>query len=100
MRLGGLKFSGWDALPVMLSAVALVVSYFSGPMLNFGDFSRYGKTFAEVKRGNFWGLPVNFLFFSIVTVITTAGTLPVFGRMMHDPIETVSMIDSTTAAVI
>ena len=49
----------------MLGAIALVVSYFSGPMLNFGDFSRYGKSFEAVKRGNFLGLPVNFLFFSL-----------------------------------
>jgi len=34
----------------MLSAIALVVSYFSGPMLNFGDFSRYGKSFEAVKK--------------------------------------------------
>ena len=38
----------------MLAAIALVVSYFSGPMLNFGDFSRYGKSFKAVKKGNFW----------------------------------------------
>ena len=53
----------------MLGAIALVVSYFSGPLLNFGDFARYGRSFRDVKRGNFWGLPVNFLFFSILTLI-------------------------------
>ena len=49
LTLGEVKYQGWDALPVMLNAVALVVSYFSGPMLNFGDFSRYGKSFPAVK---------------------------------------------------
>lgn len=100
MNLGGVKFEGWDALPVMLSAIALVVSYFSGPMLNFGDFSRYSKSFDAVKKGNFWGLPVNFLFFSLLTVITTAATLPVFGELITDPVHTVSKIDSTTAVVL
>ena len=42
----------WASIPVMLGAIALVVSYFSGPMLNFGDFSRYGKSFGAVRRGN------------------------------------------------
>ena len=56
MNLGGVKFSGMEALPVMAGAIALVVSYFSGPMLNFGDFSRYGKSFDAVKKGNFWGV--------------------------------------------
>jgi nucleobase:cation symporter-1, NCS1 family len=97
---GDEKLGGGAALWQMLVAVALVISYFSGPMLNFGDFSRYCKSFRDVKVGNFWGLPVNFLFFSIVTVITTAGTLPVFGRFVHDPIETVGLIDSTFAAVV
>ncbi|HEY0793031.1 MAG TPA: NCS1 family nucleobase:cation symporter-1 [Chthoniobacterales bacterium] len=98
--LGEVKYRGWDALPVMLTAISLVVSYFSGPMLNFGDFSRYGKNFASVRRGNFWGLPVNFLAFSIVTVITTSATVPIFGKLMTDPVETVSHIDSPTAVVL
>ena len=84
----------------MLSAIALVVSYFSGPMLNFGDFSRYGKTFAAVKRGNFWGLPVNFIVFSLLCVLTAAATLPVFGKLITDPVETVSRIDNTFAIVL
>ncbi|MBV8619820.1 MAG: NCS1 family nucleobase:cation symporter-1 [Curvibacter sp.] len=100
MQLGGHRVEGWDALPVMLSAIALVVSYFSGPMLNFGDFSRYGRDFASVRRGNFWGLPVNFLFFSLLTVLTSAATLPVFGELITDPVHTVARIDSSTAVVL
>lgn len=68
----------------MLSAIALIVSYFSGPMLNFGDFSRYGKSYEAVKRGNLLGLPVNFLVFSLLTVVTAAATLPVFGELITD----------------
>ena len=100
LNLGEIKYSGWAAVSVMITAISLVVSYFSGPMLNFGDFSRYCHTFADVKRGNFWGLPVNFLAFSIVTVVTTSATIAVFGELITDPVETVSRIDSTTAAVI
>ncbi|GJD30093.1 putative allantoin permease [Methylobacterium adhaesivum] len=100
LSLGEVRYQGWDAVPVMLNAIALVVSYFSGPMLNFGDFSRYGKSFAAVKAGNVWGLPVNFIGFSLLTVITTSATLPVFGRLIIDPVETVSRIDNTYAVVL
>jgi NCS1 family nucleobase:cation symporter-1 len=100
LDLGAVKYHGWDVLPVMITAISLVVSYFSGPMLNFGDFSRYGKSFAAVARGNFWGLPVNFLAFSLVTVITTAATQPVFGKLITDPVEIVSRIDNATAVVL
>lgn len=34
---GGLTQTGWAAVPVILSSIALVVSYFSGPMLNYGE---------------------------------------------------------------
>jgi nucleobase:cation symporter-1, NCS1 family len=88
------------SIPVMLSAIAIVVSYFSGPMLNFGDFSRYGRSFQAVKRGNMWGLPVNFLFFSILTVLCASATVPVFGRLITDPIETVQAIDAPFAILL
>ena len=81
LNLGGEKKG--NTLVIMLGAIALVVSYFSGPMLNFGDFARYGKSFAAVKKGNFLGLPVNFLVFSLLVVITAAATVPGVRRTAH-----------------
>jgi NCS1 family nucleobase:cation symporter-1 len=100
LSLGEVKYTGANAIPVMLGAIALVVSYFSGPMLNFGDFSRYGKSFPAVKRGNLLGLPVNFLAFSILVVVTSSLTIPVFGELITDPVTTVARIDSTFAIVL
>jgi NCS1 family nucleobase:cation symporter-1 len=100
LNLGDVKYHGASAIPIMLGAIALVVSYFSGPMLNFGDFARYGKSFPAVKRGNFLGLPVNFLMFSILVVVTASLTIPVFGELITDPVTTVSKIDSTFAIVL
>ncbi|MEU3645693.1 NCS1 family nucleobase:cation symporter-1 [Lentzea sp. NPDC034063] len=99
-NLGGVVHTGWASLPVMFGAIALVVSYFSGPMLNFGDFSRYGKSFAAVKRGNLLGLPVNFLVFAVLVVVTASLTVPVFGELLTDPVATVARIDSTFAIVL
>ena len=87
---------GWE----MLTATALVVSYFSGPLLNFGDFSRYGKSMSEIRRGNRWGLPFNFLLFSIVTVVIVSGTQSLFGQMITDPIETVSRVGNSVAVAL
>ena len=100
LNLGTVKYDGLDVIPVMLGAIALVVSYFSGPMLNFGDFSRYGRSFAAVRRGNLLGLPVNFLAFSVLVVVTASLTVPVFGQLITDPVQTVARIDSTTAIVL
>ncbi|MDD2877417.1 MAG: NCS1 family nucleobase:cation symporter-1 [Acidiphilium sp.] len=84
----------------MILAVALVAGYFAGPTLNFADFARYCRTNADVRKGNFWGLPVNFLLFSIVTVVVVSGTIPVFGAMITDPVITVGKIGNTTAALL
>ncbi|WP_144714866.1 NCS1 family nucleobase:cation symporter-1 [Curtobacterium pusillum] len=96
----GAPLSFGASIPVMLSAIALVVSYFSGPMLNFGDFSRYAKSYGAVKRGNLWGLPINFLFFSVLTVLCASATVPVFGKLITDPIETVQAIDAPFAILL
>lgn len=98
--LGDIKYTGMEVILQMITATALVVSYFSGPMVNFSDFSRFATNMKDVKKGNWWGLPVNFLAFAIVTVITTSGTATVFGQMISDPVEVVARIDSTTAVVI
>lgn len=100
LNLGEVTYTGWASVPVMLGAIALVVSYFSGPMLNFGDFSRYGKSFQSVKTGNLLGLPVNFLLFSLLVVITASLTVPVYGELITDPVATVAKIDSTFAIVL
>jgi len=100
LNLGQVTYTGIDSIPVMLGAIALVVSYFSGPMLNFGDFARYGKSFDVVKRGNLLGLPVNFLVFSLLVVVTASLTVPVFGELITDPVATVAKIDSTFAIVL
>ena len=64
------------------------------------DFSRYGRSFEAVKKGNFLGLPINFLFFSLLTVITASATVPVFGELITDPIETVQRIDTPFAILL
>jgi NCS1 family nucleobase:cation symporter-1 len=100
LRLASRELSGWDAAWQTIVATALVAAYFAGPTLNFGDFARYCRAESDVRRGNFWGLPVNFLLFSVVTVTMVSGTLPVFGELISDPIEMVARLDNTAAAIL
>jgi nucleobase:cation symporter-1, NCS1 family len=100
LNLGSIEHSGLGAVGVMVSAVALVVSYFSGPMLNYGDFARYGTSMAAVRKGNLLGLPVNFLVFAVLCVVTASATLPVYGELITDPVETVYRLDNLTVAVL
>ncbi|WP_428376233.1 NCS1 family nucleobase:cation symporter-1 [Lichenicoccus sp.] len=84
----------------MANAAMLIVAYFAALLLNFGDFARFGRDEAAMRRGNFLGLPVNFLVFSVITVIVTAGTLRVFGTAIMDPVLIVSRIGNPVVVVI
>lgn len=84
----------------MINAALLVIAYFAALLLNFGDFSRFGKSERQMKVGNFLGLPVNFIVFAIVVVIVTAGSVEVFGEMIMDPVEIVARIDNKVAVFI
>lgn len=84
----------------MVIAAMIVIGYFSAPVLNIGDFGRYARSITDLRKGNFWGLPVNFLVFAITTVMMVSATLPVFGEMIADPIETVARLDSDIVVIL
>lgn len=100
LKIGDKQLEGWGVVTTMITAMALVAGYYAGPVLNFGDFSRYCKSYEEVKAGNLLGLPLNYLAFALVTVVTTVATVPVFGELITDPVVMVGRLDSATAVLI
>ncbi len=100
LNLSDHSLNTWETVYTMLTAVSLVVAYFAALLLNFGDFSRFTVSMKTMKRGNFWGLPVNFLLFSLVTVVVTAGTVPVFGEAVLDPVQIVGKIPNKFALIL
>ncbi len=92
--------SGWDVVIQMAIAVALVAGYFAGPTLSFSDFSRYCTSYKDLKLGNLLGLPLNFIVFSIFSVVIVSASIPVFGEMITDPVETVKRLDSGMITVL
>jgi NCS1 family nucleobase:cation symporter-1 len=81
-------------------AVGLILATYGTLMLNFCDFSRFAPGYTTVKRGNFWGLPVNSTAFVIVSVIVTAGSIKVFGEAITDPAMLVAKIGNTWVLVL
>jgi nucleobase:cation symporter-1, NCS1 family len=82
------------------TAIALVVAYFSTLLLNFCDFSRFTPSRKAVWLGNFFGLPLNFTAFSLVSVLVTAGTISAFGSAITDPVLIVAKIPNTFVLII
>jgi nucleobase:cation symporter-1, NCS1 family len=100
LQLGGQTVSGTASFGVMANATMLIVAYFAALLLNFGDFSRFARTEQAMKRGNFLGLPLNFLVFAIITVIVTAGTVKVFGAAIMDPVRIVEKLENPVVAIL
>ena len=100
LRLSDRVLTTSETVYEMLGVVALVVAYFAALLLNFADFSRFGVSEQAVRRGNFWGLPINFMLFALVTVIVTASTLVVFGEAILDPIEVVNRIENKPVLIL
>ncbi|QFU86211.1 NCS1 family nucleobase:cation symporter-1 [Amycolatopsis sp. YIM 10] len=90
----GEQFRQW------FGAVGLILAIYGTLMLNFCDFSRFTPDQKTVRRGNFWGLPINSTAFALLSVIVTAGSLEVFGEAITDPAELLARVDNTAVLVI
>ncbi|MFH5878913.1 cytosine permease [Arthrobacter sp. NA-172] len=107
---GVAPLDGPAALTQFFSAIALTVTYFSALLLNFCDFSRFSPDRRTILRGNFWGLPVNFIAFALVTVVVTAGAASYFTtdqysgqdmfKVITDPVAIVQAIKNPWITII
>ena len=90
----------WGTTHAVLAAIALTVTYFSTLLLNFCDFSRFAPTRKAVWMANLWGLPVNFIAFSVVSVLVTAGSMQIYGEYIYDPVDLVAKLDHPIAIIL
>ncbi|GGX54482.1 nucleobase:cation symporter-1, NCS1 family protein [Streptomyces minutiscleroticus] len=81
-------------------AIGLILATYGTLMLNFCDFSRFAPDHRTVRRGNFWGLPVNSTAFVVLSVVVTAGSIEVFGEAVTDPALLVAEVGTTWVLVL
>ncbi|WP_314176749.1 NCS1 family nucleobase:cation symporter-1 [Streptomyces winkii] len=84
----------------MLGAAGLTISTYGTLMLNFCDFSRFAPDTRSVVRGNFWGLPVNFTAFAMVSIVVTAGSYTLYGDIITDPAKIIAKVPNTFVLVV
>jgi len=90
----GSSFSAFVAI------VGTMIAYFAAVVINFGDFGRFVRSEAEMKKGNLIGLPLNIAFFSFITLMVTAGTVVIFGEQLTNPTDIVARVDSFPLTVV
>ncbi|SDK18251.1 NCS1 family nucleobase:cation symporter-1 [Streptomyces indicus] len=84
-----------EQVRLWFGAIGLILATYGTLMLNFCDFSRFAPDYRTVKRGNFWGLPINSTAFVVLSVVVTAGSMEVYGEAITDPALLVAKVDNT-----
>ncbi len=92
----------YEGGPVMafLAIMGTMIAYFAAVVINFGDFSRFVKSEKVLKKGNWWGLPVNVAVFSFIALFVTAGTVVIFGETLTNPTDIVERVGSLPLTII
>lgn len=84
----------------ILGGASLWVAIYGTFVLNFCDFTRGATSKRAVVLGNFWGLPINMLFFGVIVVILTGGQLSIDGTMITSPTDIVQSIPNKLCLVL
>lgn len=83
-----------------MTIIGTMIAYFAAVIINYGDFSRFVRTEADMRKGNFWGLPINIAFFSFIALFVTAGTVVIFGDELVNPTDIVGRVDNLLLTVV
>ncbi|WP_414122323.1 NCS1 family nucleobase:cation symporter-1 [Corynebacterium nuruki] len=97
---GGEAPSFWGGLILICGAAFSTLSYMAGPILNFADFTRLGKSPESVRRGNSLGLVINGIAFAVVSVVIGIASAEVYGIPVTDPIALIAEIDNVALVLI
>lgn len=79
---------------------SLWVAIYATFVLNFCDFTRGSKTRRSIVLGNFWGIPVNVLFFGGIVVVMAGGQFRLNGHIVSSPADIVKEIPDTALLVV
>lgn len=74
---------------------ALWLAIYGTLILNFCDFSRSAPSRTTIRKGNFWGLPVNVLLFACITVLICGAQFSINGQIIQSPTDIIKTIPNT-----
>lgn len=88
------SFSGGNQVYQIFAAVGLTVGTFIAFALNFSDIARFVPRQKSVIIGNLFGVPLNYLAFTITSVVMSAAALKIYGSAPLDPAVLLSKINN------
>ncbi|ANY08947.1 NCS1 family nucleobase:cation symporter-1 [Pseudonocardia sp. HH130630-07] len=79
----------------ILAGASLWTAIYGTFVLNFCDFTRNSTSRAAIRRGSFWGILPNTLFFGFVVVVLAGGQFRIDGQVISSPSDVVNTIPNT-----
>ncbi len=79
---------------------ALWIAIYGTFVLNFCDFTRNATSKSAITRGNFFGIPLNMLFFGVIVVVLAGGQFKINGEIIQSPADIVQTIPNTFLLVL
>jgi nucleobase:cation symporter-1, NCS1 family len=96
---GASDYTG-SSFSAFVAIVGTMIAYFAAVVINFGDFSRFVRSEADMKKGNLLGLPISLAVFSFIALFVTAGTVVLFGEALTNPTDIIARVDNTFLTVV
>jgi NCS1 family nucleobase:cation symporter-1 len=69
-------------------------------VLNFCDFTRGAPSERSVVRGNFFGIPINMIFFAAIVIVLSGAQYKIDGTVIESPTDVVNAIPNTFLLVL
>lgn len=95
---------GTAAVAAFFGVVGTMIAYFAAVIINFGDFARFSRNEAQMRKGNLLGLPVSLAFFTFLALFTTSGAYIVFqdgtGEPLTNPADIVGQVGNVWLTVL
>ena len=100
------KITNINSITAILSIAGTVFAYFSIVIMNYGDYSRYVKSYNQLKKGNL-SLFLNLIIFTIFSLLIVIGAdivlnknLENMDRILTSPTDIIGKFDNTLLSVI
>ncbi|MCP2166756.1 NCS1 family nucleobase:cation symporter-1 [Goodfellowiella coeruleoviolacea] len=92
---------GWGAEFWRVFAPSLMgmIAFWATLSLNMPDFTRFGGSQRQQVLGQVLGLPTTMSFIAIVSIVTTSGTVVLYGEAIWDPVRLASRFSSPVAVI-
>lgn len=87
--------TGIDMWVSIGEAAALWIVIYGTFALNFCDFTRGAPSQRSVIKGNFFGIPINMMFFAAIVVVLSASEYSIGGELIESPSQVVAAIPNT-----